>query len=79
MRYPAECHPTPGYKLRPGWHACSQRKAPHLSKQGRVWAKVLVEGLTPFLRPACQGGLWFTAKYMTILEVQQRRWPARKF
>ena len=32
----AEEHLTKGFKFRPGWHACQEPKAPHLSKKGRV-------------------------------------------
>jgi hypothetical protein len=30
--------------------------------------KVTVEGVTPHRRPARQGGLWYTAKKMCVLE-----------
>jgi hypothetical protein len=65
--YEAESHQTKGFAFRPGWHVCSRRSAPHLSKRGRIWAKVLVRGVTEHRRPASQGGLWFTAKSMTVL------------
>jgi hypothetical protein len=63
----AESHPTPGFAYRPGWHVCSTPWAPHLSKKGRVWAKVLIEDYTAHVRPASQGGVWFTAGRMTVL------------
>lgn len=69
--YEAEEHRTPGFAFRPGWHVCSKRSAPHLSKRDRVWAKVEIEGYTEHKRPACQGGLWYTAKKMTILSVEK--------
>jgi hypothetical protein len=60
---------TPGFAYRPGWHACSEQSAPHLSKKGRVWARVSLASIRPHHRPASQGGLWFTAQYMKIEEV----------
>lgn len=73
--YVAESHPTPGYAYRPGWHVCSRKSAPHLSKKGRVWAKVEIRFYEVHHRPKCQGGIWFTAEYMKILEVYK---PGRK-
>lgn len=67
--YVAEDHPTKGYAHRPGWHLCAERSAPHLREQGRVWVRVLAQGITPHQRPARQGGLWFTAKKITILGI----------
>jgi hypothetical protein len=67
--YPAESHRTKGYAFRPGWHICHEKNAPHLSKKGRVWAKVSFSDYQKHLRPECQGGLWYTAKLITILKV----------
>lgn len=67
--YQAEDHPTKGYAHRPGWHVCSKKDAPHLSKKNRIWAKVRLEGVTKYKRPASQGGLWYLAEKMTILHV----------
>jgi hypothetical protein len=67
--YLAEAHPTPGFAFRPGWHICSKKSAPHLSKKKRVWAKVWFSGFTKHMRPRCQGGLWYTAKKIKVLEV----------
>jgi len=67
--YPAEAHRTKGYAFRPGWHICHEKNAPHLSKRGRVWARVEFSGYTQHLRPESQGGMWYTANSMTILEV----------
>lgn len=69
VEYEAEDHPTKGYAHRPGWHICSMPYAPHLSKKGRVWARVRFSDFTSHVRPAAQGGLWYTANKMTILEV----------
>lgn len=69
--YPAEDHPTKGYTHRPGWHACAEKRAPHL-RQGtadRVWARVSLRGVTEHRRPEAQGGLWYTARAMRIEEV----------
>lgn len=69
VEYEAEDHPTKGYAHRPGWHICSKREAPHLSKTGRVWARVKFSRFKRHERPANQGGLWYTAEKMTIVEV----------
>ena len=63
----AESHQTKGYAFRPGWHVCSEPNAPHLSKKGREWFVVEIEDWTEHVRPSSQGGLWFTAKVMTVL------------
>lgn len=65
--YPAEDHPTPGYKHRPGWHCTAEPIAPHLSTKGRQWHEVWIEDYEEIERPAAQGGLWFLAKKMTVL------------
>lgn len=67
--YEAESHPTPGYAFRPGWHVLARKSAPHLSKKGRVWAKVEISGFDTFRRPKRQGGLWFLARQMRVLEI----------
>lgn len=69
VTYKAESHQTKGFAFRPGWHICSEQSAPHLSKTGRVWAKVEFSDYTSHVRPTSQGGLWYTANKMTILEV----------
>lgn len=65
----AEPHLTKGYAFRPGWHVMSQQSAPHLSTKGRVWAKVEIADYVEVHRPASQGGLWFLAQRMRVLEV----------
>lgn len=65
----AESHPTVGFKVRPGWHCTSQPVAPHLSKKGRVWCWVEITHYEEFQRPAAQGGLWYIAGRMRVLEV----------
>lgn len=70
------CTPPHGFTKRPGFHCCTQPRAPHIKlklKNGerRVWCEVEVEDYTEFHRPECQGGTWLLAKYMTILRVLQ--------
>jgi hypothetical protein len=67
--YHAEEHLTKGFAFRPGWHICSEMNAPHLSKEGRVWAKVRFSNYTSHVRPESQGGLWYTANKMTIVDI----------
>ena len=70
VRYRAQAHRTAGYAFRPGWHICaSVDGAPHLSKRGRVWCEVSFSDATRILRPPSQGGLWYLARYMTVLRV----------
>jgi hypothetical protein len=66
--YDAEDHPTKGYSHRPGWHCCAEPEAPHLSKENRVWCKIQIGGVQEHQRPATQGGLWYTAEFMKIIE-----------
>jgi hypothetical protein len=65
----AESHPTKGYKLRPFWHCTSKPYAPHLSEKERVWVKVEIKNYEKFERPESQGGLWFLAKNIKLLEI----------
>lgn len=63
---------TEGFAFRPGWHVCSRKSAPHLSKRGRVWCKVSIDDdgwIIPHHRPLSQGGLWYTAQRMKVLKV----------
>lgn len=64
----AEDHPTKGFAHRPGWHVCSEQRAPHLSKEGRVWCRVQITDYTEFVRPESQGGRWLLANYMKVLK-----------
>lgn len=64
----SECHPTKGFKVRPYWHCTSEPTAPHLSSKGRIWVKVEIEDYIDFKRPENQGGLWFLAKKIKLLE-----------
>lgn len=64
----ANSHPTKGYKLRPFWHCTEKPHAPHLTTKGRVWLRVEIEDYEVFDRPEHQGGKWFLAKRMRILD-----------
>ena len=66
----AEEHLTKGFAFRPGWHVTEKPEAPHLSKKSRVWAKVEIAGkIVQFIRPQRQGGVWYTASRMKVLEL----------
>lgn len=67
ITYNAEEHRTKGYAFRPGWHACAEPNAPHLTTKGRVWCKVVIKEYNKHMRPANQGGLWFTANQLKIV------------
>ena len=64
----AEFFPTKGFAERPYWHCTSQPVAPHLSLKNRVWVKVEMDDFINFERPQIQGGLWFLAKKIKIIE-----------
>lgn len=69
----AHNYPTKGFAERPGWHCTAQPYAPHLkmelkSGEKRVWKRVEIEDYTEFQRPENQGGLWYLAKRMKILD-----------
>lgn len=66
--YPAEAHRTKGFAFRPGWHVTAQPVAPHLSEKGRVWKRVEIEDFTEIVRPVQQGGIWYLANRMRVLE-----------
>ena len=68
VTYQAEEHRTKGFAFRPGWHACAEPSAPHLSKKNRVWCKVIITDYTEHNRPVSQGGLWFTANTLKVIE-----------
>ena len=68
---PAECHPTPGFAVRPGWHVSPVPAAPHLGERDRVWCEVEIKGYKTLKRPACQGGTWYIAKWMRVIKQLQ--------
>jgi len=65
----AEDHPTKGFAHRPGWHTSIEPIAPHLSPKGRIWAKVEIEDVKEWKRPRRQGGMWYIAQRMKVLEL----------
>lgn len=65
----AGCFPTKGFKVRPGWHVTGRPYAPHLSMEGRIWARVEIKDFELFDRPANQGGRWYIAKKMKVLSI----------
>jgi len=65
---PAKAHRTKGFAFRPGWHCCSTPNAPHLKMEGRVWCMVAIEDCKSILRPAAQGGQWYLAKRLMLLQ-----------
>jgi hypothetical protein len=67
--YLAGVHSTKGYAYRPGWHICHSKSAPHLSEKDRVWTKVKFYNYESHVRPENQGGLWYTADAMKIVEI----------
>lgn len=65
----AEYHPTKGYVERTGWHTTLTPNAPHLKMTDRVWAMVEIENFYQYSRPVSQGGIWYIAQRMRVLEV----------
>ena len=65
----AEPHRTIGYQFRPGWHCTNAPYAPHLSENGRVWCEVEIEDFKELKRPESQGGVWFLAEKMRVLNI----------
>ena len=64
----AEPHKTKGFAFRPGWHVTERPFAPHLSMKNRCWYEVAVEDTTEFIRPESQGGKWFVAQKMKVIQ-----------
>jgi len=73
VRMEAHSYPTKGYAVRPGWHCTAKPHAPHLTLKGRQWFKVKVEDYEEVHRPESQGGLWYLAKWITILGPMEDR------
>lgn len=63
----AEAHRTPGFAYRPGWHATTKPHAPHLSKAGRVWCEVELQGVQRYSLPESQGGSWLLARKLKVV------------
>ena len=69
VEYKAGKHKTRGFAYRPGWHICPTRNAPHLTTKGRVWCKVRFSDYEALARPESQGGTWYLAGKMKVIEV----------
>lgn len=65
----ARPYKTEGFAFRPGFHATESPDAPHLSKKGRVWAKVEIEEVKELQVPKNHGGKWFLAGKMKVVEL----------
>ena len=64
----AESYPTKGYALRPYWHCVSNPDlVKHLSVKNRVWMKVEIDDYQKIQRPNNQGGIWYLAKKIKII------------
>lgn len=61
-------HTRKGFASRPGWHCLQQPNAPHLSLKDRTWCKVEIQNYKLLYRSPAQGGEWFIAKSMRILQ-----------
>lgn len=63
-----------GLSTRPGWH-CASTVPPHIklgrlaSGEVRVLARVEIRDFELHYRPEAQGGLWFTSRWLKVLEV----------
>lgn len=68
----AESYPTKGYKHRPFWHCTSEPNAPHLKEDGRVWVVCEIEDFTEFNRPVSQGGMWYLANRIKLIEILKK-------
>lgn len=70
----AESHPTRGFAVRPGFHVLARQHAPHLMRKDgtlspdQVRMKVEIEGFQEFHRPESQGGKWYLAERMRVME-----------
>ena len=69
----AESFPTKGFAHRPFWHCTSEPVAPHLSEKNRVWCKVEMEEYEKYDRPSNQGGLWYLANKIKIIEILHKQ------
>lgn len=64
----AKLHPTNGFAVRKGWHCTLTNRAPHLSKNGRIWMEVLCKEYELFDRPRSQGGAWLLAQEIMFVK-----------
>lgn len=65
--YEAKSYPTKGFKVRPFFHCVGKPIAPHLSQKDRVWLKVEIQDYIELIRPKNQGGKWYLANKLKIL------------
>jgi len=65
----AECIPTKGFAVRPGWHCTCLPKAPHLTEKKRVWIEVVIKEVQEYKRPLNQGGMWYLAQRMKVKRI----------
>ena len=73
-----ENYKTKGFAERAGWHCTAEPIAPHLkmklkSGEVRVWKKVLIQDYVEINRPLNQGGLWYLAKRIRILDDDKQK------
>ena len=64
----AKSYPTKGFAVRPHWHCTAIPEAPHLSMKNRQWYKVEMQDFSEFQRPQNQGGKWYLANQIRIIE-----------
>jgi len=64
----AKCYETKGFKKRPFWHCTEKPSAPHLTEKNRVWKRVEIDEYFELKRPNNQGGKWYLAKFLKIIE-----------
>lgn len=73
--YEAQCLPTKGYALRPGWHSGASPAAPWLLRKDgtlaadRVWCECEIEDYYVFRRPSARGGEWYISKRLCITKI----------
>lgn len=68
----AEAHKKKGFAFRPGWHAFPKPGAHtrlDTEREGRVWCRVEIQGVKQFSASGTEGGVWYLAKRMRVLEV----------
>lgn len=65
----AKMHNPKKLAYRPGWHTTEKPFAPHIKeKENRRWYKVEISDYYELNRPQFQGGKWFIAQKMKVIE-----------
>lgn len=69
----AKQYSTKGFAFRPGWHCTAKPHVPHLkiklaNGEERVWRKVIMLDYRKEQRPENQGGIWYLANKIKILD-----------